>query len=408
MVAKMVPAAKPLPRLYAAILHDHFASHRQMALLAGPRQVGKTTVCRQLEADARYLSFDDQDDRALMLRGPKAVAAALGVEKLQATRPLVIFDELHKHGRWKAFLKGFFDGFADRTRIVVTGSARLDIYRRGGDSLMGRYFLYHMHPLSVGELLRQDVPADALRVPARLDAARYQQLLRRGGFPEPFLGDARFGTRWRQLRRQQLVREDVRDMARVQEIGQLEVLETLLASRSGQSLSYSELARSVNVSVDTIRRWVELLVGLHHGFLLRPWFRNVGKSLRKEPKWYLTDWSGIDDPGQRAETFVGCQLRKAVETWVDLGIGKFELRYLRDKDKREVDFCIIRDGKPWFLVEVKQKEESLSPALSWFQQQIGCPHAFQAVVDLDYVDADPFARHDPCVVPAATLLSMLP
>jgi predicted AAA+ superfamily ATPase len=406
----MVPAPTPetLPRLYAAVLRQHFAAHRQMVLLAGPRQVGKTTLCRTLEPDVRYLDFDDQDDRALILRGPRAVADSLGLDRLRAGRPLVVFDELHKYQRWKTFLKGLFDGFADRARIAVTGSARLDVYRRGGDSLMGRYFLFRMHPLSVGELLRQEVPADVLAPPALLPPARYRQLLQRGGFPEPFQKDARFGTRWRDLRRQQLVREDVRDLARVQEIGQLEVLETLLASRSGQSLSYSELARAVNVSVDTARRWVDLLVLLHHGFLLRPWFRNVAKSLRKEPKWYLSDWSGIDDPGQRAETFLACHLRKAVDAWTDLGLGRFELRYLRDKDKREVDFCIVRDGRPWFLVEGKHSETDLSPALAWFQEQTRSAHAFQAVVEMDHVAADPFTRRDPCVVPAATLLSMLP
>lgn len=408
MGTKMVQLDVPLPRLYTAILTEHFAEHRQMALLAGARQVGKTTVCHLLDPEASYLNFDDQDDRALILSGPKAVAQELGLEQLRERRPLVVFDELHKHGRWKAFLKGFFDGFGARTRIAVTGSARLDVYRRGGDSLMGRYFLYRMHPLSVGELLRQDVPDQPLRAPAELARARYQQLLVSGGFPEPFLRDARFGTRWRELRRQQLIREDVRDLARVQEISQLEVLEILLRARSGMSLSYSELARTVNVTVDTVRRWVDLLTVLYHGFLVRPWFKNVAKSLRKEPKWYMTDWSGIEDEGRRAETFVACHLLKAVHTWTDLGFGKFELRYLRDKEKREVDFCVVRGGNPWFLVEVKQSDARLSSSVGWFQQQTGAKHAFQVLVDMEFVAADPFARTDPCVVPAATLLSMLP
>lgn len=404
----MVLPANTQPRLYTAILRQHFAEHRQMALLAGPRQVGKTTVCRSIGPDARYLNWDDQDDRSLMLRGPKAVAAAIGLERVRAERPLVVFDELHKHRKWKQFLKGFFDGFGDRARVAVTGSARLDVYRRGGDSLMGRYFLYRMSQLTVGELLRQEVPTKLLAEPEKLAPARYGQLLERGGFPEPFLKGARFGVRWRELRRQQLVREDVRDLARVQDIGQLEVLEALLRTRSGQTLSFSELANSVHVSVDTSKRWVELLMHLHHGFVVRPWFKNVAKSLRKEPKWYQTDWSGVDDDGQRAETFVACHLLKAVQAWEDLGFGRFELRYLRDKNQREVDFCIVRDGKPWFLAEVKKNDSSLSPALRHFQEQTKAAHAFQIVVDLPFVAADPFTRGEPCVVPAATLLSMLP
>lgn len=403
----MVPPAQ-LARLYTAMVGDRFAQHRQMVLLAGPRQVGKTTVCRTFDGGARYLNWDDQDDRRLMLRGPQAVAAALDLAQLRAERPLVVFDELHKHRKWKQFLKGFFDGFGQRVRIAVTGSARLDVYRRGGDSLMGRYLLYRMAPLSVGELLRQDVPGAPLRPPRRLAPERFVQLLQRGGFPEPFLKDARFGNRWRELRRQQLVREDVRDLARVQELGQLEVLETLLRERSGHALSYSELANAVQISVDTARRWVGLLAHLYHGFAVRPWFRNVTKSLRKEPKWYQTDWAAVDDAGRRAETFVAGHLRKAVQVWEDLGLGRFELRYLRDKAQREVDFCVVRDGKPWFLVEVKQSDTALAPALAHFQRQTKAEHAFQVVVDLPFVATDPFTRTDPCVVPAATLLSMLP
>src|SRR5262245_22372649 len=237
------------PRRYTALLREHFRKHRQIALLAGPRQVGKTTVCRTVDADARYLNWDDTGCRRLILRGAKAVAESLGVARLRAERPLVVFDELHKHRKWKQFLKGFFDGHADRVRIAVTGSARLDVYRRGGDSLMGRYLLYRMRPFSVGELLRQTVPAEPLAKPQRLAPSRFAQLLQRGGFPEPFLKDARFGVRWRELRRQQLVREDVRDLARVQEIGQLEVLEALLRERSGRTLTFSELANAVHVTV---------------------------------------------------------------------------------------------------------------------------------------------------------------
>ncbi len=140
---------------------------------------------------------------------------------------------------------------------------------------------------------------------------------------------------------------------------------------------------------------------------MRPFFRNVAKALRKEPKWYLRDWSGCVDPGARAETLVACHLLKAVEGWHDLGFGDFELRYLRDKQKREVDFVVVRHRKPWFLVEVKQSDTSLSPSLEHFQRETGAPHAFQVVLDLAYVDADCFSRHEPVVVPARTFLSQL-
>ncbi len=162
------------------------------------------------------------------------------------------------------------------------------------------------------------------------------------------------------------------------------------------------------MTTDTIRRWVDVLQSLHLGFTVRPWFKNVSRSLRKEPKWFLRDWASIEDVGDRAETFVACHLLKAVEGWSDMGLGRFELGYLRDKEKREVDFVVAREGKPWFLVEVKQSDGKLSKSLDYFQRQIKAPLAFQVVFEMDYVNADCFAVHrGPLVVPAQTFLSQL-
>ena len=146
---------------------------------------------------------------------------------------------------------------------------------------------------------------------------------------------------------------------------------------------------------------------MHYGFVVRPWFKNVAKALRKEPKWFLRDWSGLTDDGARAETFLACHLLKAAEGWTDLGFGDFELRYLRDKQKREVDFLLVKDRKPWLLVEVKMGETSLSPSLAYFQGQTKAAHAFQVVMNLDYQPADGFKAHRPVVVPAKTFLSQL-
>lgn len=398
-----------LTRVYDRILAAHLREHRQLALVSGPRQVGKTTACRGADPRVRYLSWDDQDNRRLLSRGPKAVVTEVGASELRARPVVLVIDEIHKYRRWKTLLKGLHDGYSDRVQVLVTGSSRLDVYRRGGDSLMGRYFLYRMHPLTVGELCDPSMPADELRAPARPKPEHLERLLRHGGFPEPFLrADPRFTNRWRSLRRQQLLREDIRDATRIQELGQLEIMTRLLDERAGQQLVYSNLARDVNIAVDTARRWVGTLCGLHHGFLLRPWFKNVSKALRKEPKWYPRDWAEVEDPGARAEAFVAGHLLKAVEMWTDLGLGTYELRYLRDKEKREVDFLVVRDRKPWFLVEAKLAETDLSPALAHFQRQTKARHAFQVVVERDFVAADPFTRTDPCVVPAATLLSQLP
>ena len=396
-----------LPRMYERLLRAHFQETRQMAFLAGPRQVGKTAVARQM-ADV-YLNFDNLDDRAVILRGPAAVAGRAELERPQAIPRLLAFDEIHKFLKWKSFLKGFFDVDGERCRILATGSARMDIFRRGGDSLLGRYFLYHQHPFSVGEILRPEPPAAPVRDSAVMDSAAWDALWHFGGFPEPMVRQsATFLKKWQANRMDLLLREDVRDLTRVQELRGIETLGHLLASRSGHQLIFSNLAREISVSVDTVRRWITILSNLYIGFELRPWYKNVAKALRKEPKWYLRDWSPVADPGARAETFAACHFLKAVETWTDLGLGAFELRYLRDKQKREVDFLIVRDGSPWVLIEVKAARCVLSPHLFHFQKQTGAEHAFQAVLDLPHEEIDCFAQRTPVIVPLRTLLSQFP
>lgn len=394
-------------RIYTAILREHFEQHRQMAFVSGPRQVGKTWVAKSV-GDA-YFNWDNTGDRRQLLRGPAALAELLGLDRLRAQPPIAVLDELHKYQKWKTLLKGFFDTYGDRAHLLVTGSSRMDIYRRGGDSLMGRYLLYRMHPWSVGECIRTEPPAKEIRPPKEVKSADWDALWEHGGFPEPFLRrEARFTRRWRSLRQAQLSREDLRDVASVRDLGTMETLMELLVERSAQQLVYSNLAAEIQVSVDTMRRWIDLLTRMHYGFTVRPWFNNVAKALRKEPKWFLRDWSGVSDDGARAENLIACHLLKAVETWTDLGFGHFELRYLRDKQKREVDFLVVRDRKPWFLVEVKLSDKTLSSALAYFQAQIKAPHAFQIVMNLPFEPADCFSVHRPVMVPARTLLSQLP
>ncbi len=181
----------------------------------------------------------------------------------------------------------------------------------------------------------------------------------------------------------------------------------ILAERSGQQLVYSNLAGDLGVAADTVIRWVDLLGRLHCGLVVRPWFANIAKALRKEPKWFLRDWSGIKDDGALTETLLACHLFTAVEGWTDLGFGEFDLRYLRDKQKREVDFLMVKDQVPWFLVEAKTSDTHLSSSLAYFQAQTRAPHAMQAVLTLPYEPVDGFTADRPVVVPARTLLSQL-
>ncbi len=397
---------KKLERIYSTVFAEHISKHRQMVFVPGPRQVGKTTTCREI-ADV-YLDWDNEDHREIILQGPGAIFNYAELSMLSRQPRVLVFDELHKYSRWKQLLKGFYDTYPDVARIIVTGSSRLDVYRRGGDSLMGRYFLYHMHPLSVGELVKNPLSIDLLHEPKETDERNWGSLWTFGGFPEPFINhDEQFSRRWNELRRKQLFREDVRDLTRIQELGQLETLGRVLGERSGGQIVYANLSRMIRVSENTVRNWIETLCSLHYGFLVRPWYRNIDKALRKEPKWFLRDWSGIHDPGSKGETYIACHLLKAVEGWTDLGFGTFELRYVRDKQKREVDFLIIRDDEPWILIEVKQAETKLSPLLGYFQRQCKCAHALQVVIDLPFVKKSCFEKQGPQVVPARTLLSQL-
>ena len=394
------------PRLYDHLLEEHFAGDRQMAFVSGPRQVGKTTTCLR-QADA-YVNWDNLDHRERVLAGPKEVASMVGLHQLAAKPPLLLFDDLHKFDGWKQFLKGFLDTYDDRARIVVAGST-LDEDRRGR---------YRMHPFTVAEITAPDLPSPGIvRAPKPIAADDFDALWQHGGYPEPYLRrDLRFLRRWRREGTQVLrgcVGEltGVRQPDQLRQLADLGVLQTQhklldILTESARQLEFSELAEQLSVSTGTIRSWVTTISeNLHLGFLVRSWFEDVS---RKEPKWYLRDWAAVGDVGRRAETFIACHLLKAVEGWNDLGLGAFKLGYLRDKHKREVDFVVVRDDKPWFLVEAKHDDAALSPALAHFQQQLDAPFAFQASVAADYVDADCFASPGrPLAVPARTLLSQL-
>jgi len=394
-------------RFYETVIRDHLAENRQMVFLSGPRQCGKTTVAEGV-ADA-YLNWDDADVRAAVLAGQRETAARFALDGLDGRRRTVAFDELHKYPRWKAFLKGFFDLYGGRTGIVATGSAKMNVYKRGGDSLMGRYFSYRMHPLSVAELLDASLPPETLvRPPRALPEEEWRALLEFGGFPEPFLRrNRRFSLRWADLRMEQLMLEDVRTLTQVHELAQVRALAEILSRRSGEQLVFSSLASDLAADPKSAKKWTEVLEYLYFGFEIRPWTRNVPDSLRKTAKWYLRDWSLVEEPGKRHETMAACHLLKAVEAWTDLGFGRFALWYVRDKQKREVDFLVSRNDRPWFLVEVKTSETRPSPALEHFRARLGAEHAFQVVFAAPYVEADCFARADAVAVPARTFFSQL-
>jgi predicted AAA+ superfamily ATPase len=388
-------------RYHEQVLRERLARARTV-IVGGPRQVGKTAACRALAT--KYLDWNNVADRLVLVKGPEAIIKHLGLDRLREREATVVIDNLHGHRNWKSFLRTFSTRHGARLRLVVT---TLDAPRGPRSGLPVSSHVLRLHPWSVGECART-IPTDSLvKAPAATSDADWAALLEHGGFPEPFAKrDRRFTYRWYARRQQELLDGDLPRFAAVRDPTIIQMLALLLAERSGTPLVYSDLSRELGVTVDTIRRWMDVLVGLQQGFRVRPWFTRVPKALRKEPKWFLRDWSAVTDPLARGRTFVACHLLKAVEGWTDLGFGQFELRYVRDKAKREVDFLVLRDRRPWFLVAVAN-DEVLSPALRHFQECTRAQHAFQVVLDGPFSATDCFERTEPVVVSARTLLSQL-
>jgi uncharacterized protein len=367
---------------YIDLIERTAFAHGKMAFVAGPRQVGKTTLSRQIlsrHGGGSYHNWDDRAFRKEWIRDPAAL-----VPRRTGGENLVVFDELHKAPRWKSYLKGVFDTRGEDSRILVTGSARLDTFRRGGDSLLGRYFLFRLHPFSVGELGGTLVPPDALAkaVSRRLEpnARILHRLLAQGGFPEPYTkADARFLNLWQGTRTERLVREDLRDITRAHDLSLLATAAMLLPERVGSLFSIQSLAGDLEVSHPTARRWMEWFFQLYYAYSIAPHDRSVSRSIRKQPKIYLWDWAEVDDPAARFENLVAGHLLKAVHFWTDGGEGRFDLRYVRDKEKREVDFLVVRDGKPWMMVECKRSAGPASPNLVRFARALGPAIAVQVV-----------------------------
>lgn len=401
-----------MKRLYESLLERHLTDYRQMAFLAGPRQVGKTTLSQamsRLTDQFVHLNWDVEDDQALILQGVEAIVAAHQLQTVGERKAIVVLDELHKLKKWRNYLKGFFDIYEDHIRFIVTGSSKLDIYRHAGDSLMGRYFPYRVHPLSVAELLHADLHPTEIREPQALAAEDFSALLQFGGFPEPFSQQSEdFYRRWVKLRREQLFEFDIRDLTQIRDIAQMKFLATMLENQVGELTNYNHLSKLARITHNTTTVWLEALMSFYFCFKIHPWTRNIVRSLIKQPKIYLWDWASVEDPRARYENLVAAHLHKAIHYWEDRGLGDYGLYFIRDKEQREVDFLVTKNQEPWFLVEVKSSaKQSVSEHLHNFQKQTGAQHAFQVVFDLPYRDVDCFSYRKPVIVPAQTFLSQL-
>jgi predicted AAA+ superfamily ATPase len=319
---------------------------RKMVFLGGPRQVGKTTVARKLLSSQRnYLNWDDDAGRGKIL------------DKEIPGSGLVVFDELHKYRQWRRYLKGIYDTKDPSLRILVTGSARLDLYRHGGDSLQGRYHYWRLNPLSVKEL-------------GLTSQKDLESLFLLGGFPEPFFGgSAKEARRWSREYRARIVRDDVAAIEQVKDLGSLELLLGAIPTTVGSPLSVNSLREQLQVSFATTSRWLEILERMYAFFRIAPFGAPRLRAVKKEQKAYLYDWSVIEEEGVRFENMVAVHLQKYVHFMQDSEGFDYELRYYRDTTPREVDFLVCNKGKPFVAIECKLSETQVSPSLRYFHSK---------------------------------------
>ncbi len=352
-----------------ALLQDALANQK-MAFLSGPRQSGKTTLGQLLlereGVTKNYFSWDDDSFQRLWIKDKKKIFEEIAVFK--RSTPLIVLDEIHKFRNWKNSLKGFYDLFKKDVRILVTGSARLDMYRRSGDSLIGRYIPYRLHPFSYAESsLIKDPPESSWPMLTKSMGPSLDDFLKLGPFPDPLLSaKENLSRRWWESYRERVVREDLRDLREVSNINLLSTLVRLLPDRVGSGLSFQSLQEDLHVSFESVRAWIEALEALFLCFMIRPYSKNIKFALRKEPKIYFYHWPAVSLEGPRLENLVASHLLKSCHAWSDSAQGQFELHYIKDKNKREVDFCVTKEGKPWLLVEVKSSAQSPTPALEYY------------------------------------------
>ena len=343
-----------------AILKD---LHKKMVLLAGPRQAGKTTLAKAISEEFSsfvYLNYDRNEDRKIILK-----------EAWTPSTELIILGEIHKMPKWKNYLKGIYDTKAPHQKILVTGSARLEIFNKVGDSLAGRYFLHRLMPLTPAECEKEHVeyPLD--------------RFLERGGFPEPFLAQDRIDAdRWRLQYVDSLLRIDVLDFENIHNLNAIRLVFELLRERVGSPVSYSSIAEDVAISPNTVKKYIQILEALYIVFRVTPYSKNIARSLLKEPKIYFFDTGLVKgDNGIKFENLVAQCLLKHTFAKIDYEAQNYALKYLHTKEGHEVDFALVRDQKIEQIIEVKNADYAVHPNLRYFHEKYHLP-AFQVVKDL--------------------------
>jgi len=361
---------------------DDLAGEKSMVFCVGPRQVGKTTLSKIISEsypNNLYFNWDDPRERSRLIENPFFFEELV---RKDASPPLIVFDEIHKYRDWKNYLKGVYDRFHSSYRFLVSGSGRLDLYQKGGDSLAGRYFQFHLWPFTIAELgnIRKKIDV-FFREPLGIPLARGKALLEKwkrlssfSGFPEPYLsGRVISYRRWTTNYSSHLIREDIRDLTGIRSIGEAETLYFLLPSKVGSPLSVPSLAADLKVSYNTILNWLSAFERFFLTFSITPWAKRIARAIQKERKVYLFDIPRVEDPGARFENMIALELWRAVTNWNDLGYGQFSLHFVKNKEQQEVDFLVVNNRKPFLLIEAKLSESSPTVPLRKFQSSLNIP-----------------------------------
>ncbi len=370
-----------LNRTHYLDIWNDLSRTKAMVFLSGPRQSGKTTLAKQVAdqfSNTLYFNWDLVTNKKKLIENPTFFEE---IQRKDDTPPLIILDEIHKYRNWKNYLKGIYDQFSDRYRFLVLGSGRLNVFQKGGDSLAGRYFQFSLWPFTLAELAKRRISFnDFLKNPLQfleqdLEAeAIWARLFKLSGFPEPYLSDDEtIYRRWSLNYRQQLIREDIRNMTELKSIDDIEILFSLLPSRVSSTLSVASLSRDLQISHATVQKWINTFESFYLAFLIKPWTRKISRAITKEKKLYLFDYADIPSEAARFENMVALELLRTVSTWNDLGLGNFDLHYLRNKEKEEVDFMISNKNQPVLLVETKLTDDHVSKSLLKFQTVLDVP-----------------------------------
>lgn len=348
----------------------------KMVFIGGARQVGKTTFAVNIVGEKfkkyAYYNWDNRSDRREIMRS-----------NWPGNVELIILDEIHKYKNWKNLIKGEYDKLKNKYKFLVTGSSRLDIYRRGGDSLQGRYHYYRLHPFSLSELLNKKNRIELFQeilLDDKYYKPEFEALFEFGGFPEPLLKEnSRVLRRWHNEKIERMFREDITDIEQIRDLGNMKLLSDILPDKVGSLLSINSIREDLEVSHRAVSNWLNILETFYYHFRIYPYARKIVRSIKKGPKLYLWDWSEVENPSGRFENMIAAHLLKFCHYFYDYEGYKTELSFLRNVDKKELDFLITINKKPWFAVEAKLTETNVSKSLIYFKEKLKIPYVYQVV-----------------------------